>query len=89
MQELKEMIAKQLTSTNPQVPDNLVEFNFKQGMFLPIPPPGNTVVVFELQGTLLHKDSQEAQNQLIEQGIDRKYRTKFLFKHALNFSTLF
>ncbi|CAG9760660.1 unnamed protein product [Ceutorhynchus assimilis] len=67
--ELKETISKQLNNNNPQPPDSLVEFNYGTGEFLPIAPPVN-IVVFESQGTALHKDSEEAHAQLIEQGID-------------------
>ncbi|XP_076260407.1 dynein intermediate chain 2, ciliary [Rhynchophorus ferrugineus] len=68
--ELKEIIAKQLSTTNAQSPDNLVEFSYAQGAFMSMPPPGNTVVVYETIGTALHKDTEEAKFQLLEQGID-------------------
>lgn len=68
--ELKETIAKQLSTTNPQPPDSLVEFSYAVGEFIQLPPPGNLVVVYEAQGTALHKDSEEANAQMIEQGID-------------------
>ncbi|KAJ8925798.1 hypothetical protein NQ315_009648 [Exocentrus adspersus] len=68
--ELKESIPKLLTTTNPQIPDSLVEFNYAQGKFLLLQSAGNTVVVYESLGTLVPKDSQEARQQLIEQGID-------------------
>lgn len=73
MQELKEIISKQLTSVNTQIPDGLVEFDNSEAKFVPLPPPGNVVVIFESQGTLLHRDSEEAHQQLLEQGIDRKW----------------
>ncbi|KAG5883705.1 hypothetical protein JTB14_007424 [Gonioctena quinquepunctata] len=68
--ELKEIIAKQLTSANLQIPKDLVEFDYAQGAFVPLPLPGNLVVVYEYQGTVLHKDSEEARMQMLEQGID-------------------
>ncbi|XP_060526762.1 dynein intermediate chain 2, ciliary isoform X2 [Cylas formicarius] len=68
--ELKELLTKQLTTTNPQPPDSLVEFSYAQGEFVLLPPPGNTIVVYEHQGSLIHKDSEEARAQLLEQGID-------------------
>lgn len=61
-----------MTTSNPQVPDNLVEYNYASGEFIPVPPPGNMVVVFEMKGTYLHKDTEEAKKQLLAQGIDRK-----------------
>ncbi|CAH1995874.1 unnamed protein product [Acanthoscelides obtectus] len=68
--ELKETIGKQLVSTNNRLPDSLIEFSYAQGTFIPIPSPGNVVVSFEQQGTLLHKDSEEARQQMLEMGID-------------------
>lgn len=69
---MKEIITKQLSCINPEIPDSLVEFNYGTGEFILLPPPGNMVIVYESQGTLLHKDSEEAQLQMIEMGIDRK-----------------
>ncbi|KAJ8983052.1 hypothetical protein NQ317_013257 [Molorchus minor] len=68
--ELKEMVEKQLSTVNPQIPDSLVQFSFSDGEFVPIPPPGSLILVFHSEGTLLYKDSQEARKQLIEEGID-------------------
>ncbi|KAI4468627.1 dynein intermediate chain [Holotrichia oblita] len=68
--ELKESIARVLTTTNPQQPDSLVEYNHKTGEFVVLPTTGNLVVVFERIGTYIHKDSEEARDQLIAQGID-------------------
>ncbi|CAH1116670.1 unnamed protein product [Phaedon cochleariae] len=68
--ELKEIITKVLTTTNPQLPDSLVEFDYAEGAFKPLPSQGNVVVLFAAQGTLLHKDTEEAHQQMIEQGID-------------------
>lgn len=73
LQELKEIIGKQLTSGNSQIPDGLVEFSYAHRAFVSLPPPDNLVVFYESQGTLLHRDSEEAHQQMIEQGIDRKY----------------
>lgn len=70
---MKEIIGKQLTSGNSQIPDSLVEFSYAEKTFVPLPPPDNLVKVYEAQGTLLHKDSEEAYQQLIEQGLDRTY----------------
>lgn len=71
--ELKEIIARVLTTTNPQQPDNLVQFDYATNTFVSIPPPGNMVVVLDLKGTYIHKETEEARKQMIEQGIDREY----------------
>ncbi|CAG9767841.1 unnamed protein product [Ceutorhynchus assimilis] len=68
--ELKEVIAKQLCTVNPQSPDSLIEFNYDTGEFLPIALATQGIVLFESLGTVLHKDSEEAYAQLLEQGID-------------------
>ncbi|XP_069669173.1 dynein intermediate chain 2, ciliary [Periplaneta americana] len=66
-QELKEEIARVLTTNNPQIPSNIVEFSFKEGCFVPVPPTTQTVLLLDIEGTILHRDSEEARNQL--QGI--------------------
>lgn len=69
---MKEEIARVLTTTNPQLPDNIVEYNYAEGSFVPIPSPGNTVVYIDIKGTTLHKESEEAQLQIMEFGADGK-----------------
>ncbi|XP_057656296.1 dynein intermediate chain 2, ciliary [Diorhabda carinulata] len=68
--ELKEIIPKQLVSTNPQLPEGLVEWSYLQETFIQLPSPGNMVKVYSLEGTLLHMDTEEAHQQMIEMGID-------------------
>ncbi|XP_028132775.1 dynein intermediate chain 2, ciliary [Diabrotica virgifera virgifera] len=68
--ELKEIIPKQLTSTNPQIPEGLIEWSYLQAAFVQLPSPGNMVTVFSQEGTLLHKESEEARQQMVEMGID-------------------
>ncbi|XP_066144066.1 dynein intermediate chain 2, ciliary [Euwallacea fornicatus] len=68
--ELKEIVAKQLSSAKAELPNSLVEFNFASGEFVSLPPPGNMVIAYETQGTCIRKDSDEAQLQMIEQGIE-------------------
>ncbi|XP_066252979.1 dynein intermediate chain 2, ciliary [Euwallacea similis] len=68
--ELKEIIAKQLSSTKPDLPDSLVEFNFATGEFVSLPSSGSMVIAYEAQGTCIRKDSDEAQMQMTEQGIE-------------------
>lgn len=65
---MKEEIARVLTCTNPQPPDSLVEFNYAQGCFLPVPPAGHTVYILNVKGTTIHRDTEEAKNQMAEFG---------------------
>lgn len=68
---MKEVIPRTLTSTNPKKPDSIIEFNHAVGEFVPAPPPPLLLMVYQLKGNILYKFSEEAKNQLIEQGIDR------------------
>ncbi|KAF5304814.1 hypothetical protein FQR65_LT07831 [Abscondita terminalis] len=68
--ELKEIIPRVLQTINVQVPESLVEYSFEQGEFVPKPSLGNAILVYSQKGTYMHKDTEEAKKQLIEQGID-------------------
>ncbi|XP_033609005.1 dynein intermediate chain 2, ciliary isoform X4 [Cryptotermes secundus] len=63
-QDLKEEITRVLTMQNPQIPSNIVEFSFKEGRFTPVPPVTQTILLLEIEGTILCKDSDEAKFQL-------------------------
>ncbi|XP_037903642.1 dynein intermediate chain 2, ciliary isoform X3 [Hermetia illucens] len=70
--ELNEEISKVLTIQNTNVVKNLVIYSFTEGGYVPVPPVGNTVTLFNFEGTALHLESEEAQNQILEQG-DESY----------------
>lgn len=72
LQELKDILGRVLTTTNPQRPDSLVQFDYASSSFIPIPTPENYVVVFQMKGTYIHKDTEDARKQMLEEGIDRK-----------------
>jgi hypothetical protein len=57
---------------NPQIPSNIVEFSFKEGRFIPVPPATQTILLLEIEGTILSKDSDEAKFQL-EGNLDCMY----------------
>lgn len=75
-QELKDIIARQLATNDPLIPQNLVQFNYAQGAFELIPPAAPMVIVYSAQGTQIHKESEEAKAQVLEQGLDRNKTTK-------------
>lgn len=75
-QELKEILGRALTTKTTQVPDSLVQYDYATSSFIPIRTPDNVVVVFEMKGTYIHKDTAEAKAQMLEQGIDRSYNCK-------------
>ncbi|GLV39825.1 uncharacterized protein CBL_08109 [Carabus blaptoides fortunei] len=68
--ELKEEIVRVLTCTDPQQPTNLVEFNYAQGRFVPKPVRGNTLVLLNIRGTTIHKESEEARKQIASLGFE-------------------
>lgn len=61
---MKEEISRTLTTQDPHTPSNIVEFSFKEGCFIPVPPSTQTVVLLDIEGTILHKGSEEAKLQL-------------------------
>ncbi|KAF5304719.1 hypothetical protein FQA39_LY09496 [Lamprigera yunnana] len=83
--ELNKYLARVLQSINTQYPDGLVEFNYELGKFVPVPLPGPAIVIYSLRGTLMHKDSEEARQQLIAQGLDRKQKPPLSFKSFYRF----
>ncbi|XP_068082083.1 dynein intermediate chain 2, ciliary-like [Anabrus simplex] len=67
-EELLEDVTRVLTATNPQTPQNIVEFNFKDCCFVPVPTVGHIVEVLNIEGTCLLRDSEEGRNQIILEG---------------------
>uniref|UniRef100_A0A0C9RDK3 DYI2_0 protein n=1 Tax=Fopius arisanus TaxID=64838 RepID=A0A0C9RDK3_9HYME len=62
--ELQEEIARVLTVQDTRVPDALVEWSWKNMEFVRLPNPPNIITVFDVPGTLLSRDSEEAKTQL-------------------------
>ncbi|XP_065920328.1 dynein intermediate chain 2, ciliary-like [Dysidea avara] len=69
-QELKEEFTRILTAENPHAPKNLVRYNFKDKSFKHTTTIEQLAIHFALDGNLLHKESDEAQRQLIIQSGD-------------------
>lgn len=74
--ELGEEIPKVLTTENTNIVKNLVVYSFRDGGFVNVPSPGNTVTLFEFEGTALHIDSAEAKQQLAECGEEGNFQDK-------------
>ncbi|KAL1397518.1 hypothetical protein pipiens_002512 [Culex pipiens pipiens] len=68
--ELGEEIPKLLSTENRHLPRNLVIYDFREGAYVPIPVPENTVTLLEFEGTSLHKDTAEAKEQISRKGTD-------------------
>nr|CAD7404017.1 unnamed protein product [Timema cristinae] len=67
-EELQEEITRVLTTMNPQLPKNIVEFNFKEGAFVSVVQTSHSVVLLDVEGTALHKESEEAKQQVMAEG---------------------
>nr|CAD7439327.1 unnamed protein product [Timema bartmani] len=67
-EELQEEITRVLTTMNPQLPKNIVEYNFKEGTFVPVAQTSHAVVLLDVEGTALHKESEEAKQQVMAEG---------------------
>nr|CAD7430628.1 unnamed protein product [Timema monikensis] len=67
-EELQEEITRVLTTMNPQLPKNIVEFNFKEGVFVSVVQTSHSVVLLDVEGTALHKESEEAKQQVMAEG---------------------
>lgn len=57
-----------LTTNNPLLPDSLVEYSFKERMFVPTPLPPHMITLLDVEGTCLHKESPEAIEQMEQEG---------------------
>ncbi|KAK9529339.1 hypothetical protein VZT92_013441 [Zoarces viviparus] len=58
--ELNEEITRILTTNNPHAPQNIVHYSFKERAYKPTGVVDQMVVLFELEGSLVHQDSDEA-----------------------------
>ncbi|XP_049964524.1 dynein intermediate chain 2, ciliary [Schistocerca serialis cubense] len=67
-QEQKEDITRVLTAVTSKVPDNVVQFSFKERSFVPVPPPEPTIFLLSIEGTCLAKDSEDARYQILAEG---------------------
>lgn len=66
--ELKEEFTRILTANNPNAPQNIVRFSFKDKTYKPTSNVEQIAIHFALDGNLLHKDSDEARRQLAKGG---------------------
>ena len=82
LQELKEEVARFLKSLDPQAAQNVVEYSFGEGSFVPVPPPPPTIVLVHLEGSAILKDSAEALAQIAAgdwDGEDLKKKKNYCF----------
>jgi len=53
---------------NTRIPDSLVEWSWKLREFVKLPPPPHLVTLLNVVGSILHKESDEAKEFLIDFG---------------------
>ncbi|TSK72118.1 Dynein intermediate chain 2, ciliary [Bagarius yarrelli] len=70
--ELNEEFTIVLTASNPHAPQNIVRYSYKERAYKQVSNVEQTAVHFELEGNLLHKDSDEARRQRARQGISEE-----------------
>ncbi|XP_064903116.1 dynein axonemal intermediate chain 1 [Columba livia] len=64
--ELKEEITRVLTANNPQAPQNIIRYSFKDGLYKPISHVDQMAIHFSLNGNLIPKDSDEGRRQSLK-----------------------
>jgi dynein intermediate chain 1 len=62
---LKEEITRILKANNPNAPQNIVRFSYKEKMYKLAPHVEQLAVHFQMDGNLILKDSEEAKRQMI------------------------
>ncbi|RXN26935.1 dynein intermediate chain axonemal [Labeo rohita] len=65
--ELNEEITRVLTANNPNAPQNVVRYSFKEGCYKPIVFVDQMAIHFELEGNLVHKESDEGRRLTAKQ----------------------
>ena len=64
IKELKEEITRILKANNPNAPQNIVRFSHKDHTYKLIPHVEQLAIHFQIDGNLIHKESEEAKRQL-------------------------
>lgn len=62
--ELKEEMTRILKANNPNAPQNIVRFSHKEKAYKLAPHVEQLAIHFQLDGNLIHKESEEAKRQL-------------------------
>ncbi len=62
--ELKEEITRILKANNPNAPQNIVRFSHKDHTYKLIPHVEQLAIHFQIDGNLIHKESEEAKRQM-------------------------
>ena len=81
-----------LKANNPHAPQNIVRFNHKERAYKPIPHVEQLAIHFQIDGNLIHVESEEAKRQLSknqntsfnESGSEVKKERAVVKTHCLN-----
>ncbi|NWR85731.1 DNAI1 protein, partial [Furnarius figulus] len=68
--ELKQEITRTLTAGNPNAPQNIVRYRFKEREYKLVEDMDQTAIHFTLNGNMIHKDSDEGRRQSIRSSIE-------------------
>uniref|UniRef100_A0A8C6LFE0 Dynein axonemal intermediate chain 1 n=1 Tax=Nothobranchius furzeri TaxID=105023 RepID=A0A8C6LFE0_NOTFU len=66
--ELKENITKVLNTHNPHAPQNIVRFNYKEGVYQRV-SVDHTAILFEMESNIVYQDSEEGRRLMLKQGL--------------------
>jgi len=75
--DLNEEIAKMLTANNPQAPTNVARYNMKERAYKFDPMVEQTIVHYATDGWLVHKTSDDAKKQLVEEKAQAEAMARF------------
>ncbi|KAG7229755.1 hypothetical protein INR49_012551 [Caranx melampygus] len=73
--ELKEEITRVLTANNPHAPQNIVRYSFKERSYKPTLVVDQMALLFELEGSLVHQDSDEGRRLRAKEGLPEETAT--------------
>ena len=68
LQDLDEDVVITLTAKNPQAPQNIIRFDHTIGEYVTVKLAESMIDHLEIESTSIHKDSDEGQKQLMNEG---------------------
>ena len=81
LQDLDEDVVITLTAKNPQAPQNIIRFDHTIGEYVTVKLAESMIDHLEIESTSIHKDSDEGQKQLMNEGKKQDgKREKHFFK---------
>ncbi len=85
--ELKEEITRILKANNPNAPQNIVRYSHKELAYKLAPHVEQLAIHFQIDGNLIHKESEEAKRQLATASqVESKYQRTCYHKISIDIS---